>query len=590
MHVIRLDTLDDVCLETNGNYDSFLKYNIPCDVLGLPYLPLYALLRNQMVLPDGLYLGLSRLKNYQGLVAGICMLRRYERVSPQLVLDCFTRIRQNAKGDPCRVLKKGLSFFSRIDLDESQMDSFSSAVEGITTLGHTDETISGQVSITVLRSVPEKMLTSVPVPAPNPLPDKQYTRLTYQIQTISPLCVFSPFDAKSKSRNYLPGEVIMDFIRTRIGKYYDGEFESGDLRVSNAYTIMDNKRSIPAPDCMALNKLDKSVLQFRLAPKPEEMTDYAISHMSDQFVARPLEKTVLRYSPEEVRIFPLLPRNGLAAGDDQFSALGEGQVLQGYIKGSDPQIRAVYDMFSRNPIISLGSFIPEGYGEVLLQILSLHEPITALEHLAKEFDVFCISPVILYDEKGMYRFDAESLKQEVEKKLGAEGRLETVASYMQSGVCYRLDSRLPEDTAQEMCIQMGSSLRLRTKDRIPVDITPLKYCFIGNRKRVGYGEITAVPAHEGYYRNCEEIDPELFRLTYPVSIQDVQEATLFVRDILRAVLNQRVTLLALSDRKDHPIDKDASLEVLKTMRDRYDSTVSDEELLEMYQEVTKHDA
>ena len=165
----------------------------------------------------------------------------------------------------------------------------------------------------------------------------------------------------------------MDFIRTRIGKYYDGEFESGDLRVSNAYTIMDNKRSIPAPDCMALNKLDKSVLQFRLAPKPEGMTDYAISHMSDQFVARPLEKTVLRYSPEEVKIFPLLPGNGLAAGDDQFSALGEGQVLQGYIKGSDPQIRAVYDMFSRNPIISLGSFIPEGYGEVFLQILSLHE-------------------------------------------------------------------------------------------------------------------------------------------------------------------------------------------------------------------------
>ncbi len=32
------------------------------------------------------------------------------------------------------------------------------------------------------------------------------------------------------------------------------------------------------------------------------------------------------------------------------------------------------------------------------------------------------------------------------------------------------------------------------------------------------------------------------------------------------------------------------MEVLKTMRDRYDSSVSDEELLELYQEVTRRDA
>ncbi len=580
MLILRLETLDRVCLGIESNNRGHLKYDVPCDVLGLPYLPLYALLRGRTALPDSLSLGLARPEYYEGLIAGMRMLDSYETISPELVLECFTEICSSARGEQCRVLKKGLRFFAALELEESQLDSFRKAIRDVTTLGFTDETIPGRVSLTILHAASEKKPPAFPIPSLSP--DRTYSRLIYQIQTVSPLCILSPFDAGRKSRNYLPGEVLMDFIREHIGEYCDGGFESGDLRVSNAYPVAQGKRGIPAPAAMVLHKLDKSSMQYRLAPVPDGTGYIAVSPMSGQFVARTGEKTVLRFSPEEVKIYPLLADSDLAGNTADRSALAEGQVLQGFINGSDRQIRALVQMFGRNPLFSLGNCTAEGYGEVMFRFLDVQEPLEKPEQLAEEFDVFCISPAILYDDRGMARYDAESLRSAIEKRLDAVGRLETVAAYMQSTVCYRLDRCLREDTSQNMCIQMGSSLRLRTRDRRPVDISPLNHGFLGDRRRVGYGEVIAFPAANAFMRNCEEVEPETFSLSVPGSIREVQTAAMFIQEVLKTVLKMRVTLLALSDQDDRPLDAEAAFEILKIMRDRYALSVSDKELLEMY--------
>ena len=587
MLVLRLETLDRVCLGIESG-NGQLKYDVPCDAMGLPYLPLYKLLRARVDYPAGLRLGMGRPEFYEGLLTGMRMLLRYEAVSPLLVLDCFTDLCATAKGEMCRVLKKGLRFFARLDLDGEKLDSFRQNLEAVTTLGYTDENIPGLVSLIVLRSASEKTTPALPIPTLSP--EKQYTRLIYQVQTVSPLCVFSPFDSQSKTKNYLPGEVLMDYIRDHIGEVDDCEFEFGNLRVSNAYPVAQDKRGIPAPAAMVLHKLDKTALEYRLAPMPPDMDYIAISHMTDQFVARPTEKTVLRFSPEKVNIYPLELNSNLAGYFADRSAIAEGQVFQGFISGSDRQIRALVRLFSRIPVFSLGSETEEGYGEVLFRFLRLQEASEVLPQLADEFDVFCLAPIILYDDRGMTRYDAESLKQAIEKHLGVIGRLETVAAYMQSESCYRLDRRLSEDTTQSMCIQMGSSLRLRTRDRNPIDISPLIHGFLGDRRRVGYGEVIAYPANDSFTRNCEEVEPETFSLSVPGSVREVQKASQFIQEVLKSILKMKVSMLALSDRSDHPIDPDTSMEVLRTMRDRYASSVSDGELLEMYEEVRQHDA
>ncbi len=588
MLVLRLETLDRMCLGIGGNEHGSLKYNVPCDILGLPYLPLYALLQNRMEFPEGLRLGLGRPEYYEGLIAGTRILRGYEEFSPQLVLDCFTEICSSSRGEKCRVLKKGLRFFARLDLEETQLDSFRDALEAVTTLGYTDANIPGRVSITVLHTSPEK--TQKVLTAPELLPGKQYSRLIYQIQTVSPLSVSSPFDAGSKCRNYLPGEVMMDFIRDHIGDSYDGDFESGSLRVSNAYPVAEDKRGIPAPSCMVLHKLNKAAMEYQLATRPADLEFNAITTMNGQFVARPTEKTVLRFSPEEVKIFPQQPGTGLAGKDAECSAIAEGQVFQGFINGSDRQIRALVRMFAQHPVLSLGDFTTEGYGEVLFRFLRLQETTEAPEQLAKEFDVFCVAPVVLYDDRGMVRYDAESLKQAVEKRLDAVGRLELRGGYMQSDICYRVDRCLQKDTAQVLGIQMGSAIRLHTRDGNPVNIAPMNHGFLGDRRRVGYGEVIVIPAYEDYQRSCKEVEPEFYSLSVPGSIREIQNVAQFIQEVLRSILKMKITMLALSDRRDHPIDPAESMEILKTMRDRYASTVSDEELLKLYREVLERDA
>lgn len=587
MLILRLETLDRVCLGIDCNEHDNLKYDVTCDVLGLPYLPMYRLLGERMEFPEGLRLGLGRPEYYEGLIAGLRMLNNYEGISPQLVLDCFTEICKTARGELCRVLKKGQAFFATVHLDEDRLQDFRAALAGITTLGYTDENIPGRVSISVLRYAPEKAARSFPTPELSP--DKQYAGLTYQVQTVSPLCVFSPFDAKNKCKNYLPGEVLLDFIRDHIGEFDDGGFGSGKLRVANAYPVAEDKRGIPAPAAMVLHKLDKSALEYRLAPLPPDNAYVAISQIGGQFVARPREKTVVRFEPDEVKIYPQILDSNLAGTSTARSALAEGQVLQGFINGSDRQIRALVKLFSKYPVFSLGSCTAEGYGEVMFRFLRLQESLNPGAQLADEFDVLCLAPVLLFDDRGMARYDAESLKQAIERRLNAVGKLEIVKSFMQSTVCYRLDRRLPQDTAQNMCVQMGSSLRLRTRDGKPVDIAPLIHGFLGDRRREGYGEVLVYPAGDAYTRCCEEVRTEVFRLSRPGGVREVQVAAQFIQDVLKTLLRMKVSLLALSDRGDHPIDPENSMEVLRTMRDRYASSVSDEELLEMYREVADRD-
>ena len=162
MLILRLETLDRVCLGIDCNEHDNLKYDVTCDVLGLPYLPMYRLLGERMEFPEGLRLGLGRPEYYEGLIAGLRMLNNYEGISPQLVLDCFTEICKTARGELCRVLKKGQAFFATVHLDEDRLQDFRAALAGITTLGYTDENIPGRVSISVLRFAPDKTARFLP--------------------------------------------------------------------------------------------------------------------------------------------------------------------------------------------------------------------------------------------------------------------------------------------------------------------------------------------------------------------------------------------------------------------------------------------
>ena len=593
MAVIILELLGDVCLDYYSQSGEHLRYDVPTDPLGLPYIPMYSALEKQGISLDGIQIGLGRLMNYDGLVCGVRELLNCEEFSPRLVLDNYTKIYQ-LKDDRgrfvCRVLKRGLVFEAEVCGDDERLGEFSRALEGIDRIGFTNYMISGKVKMTLLRSRPGTASTRR---AGHQLPplvkDKEYYRLDYVIETSSPLCIFSPFEIKDKCKSYIPGEVLLDFIREHIDSYYDGEFETGRLRVSNAYPEMEGTRSLPAPDAMTLQKLNKKVLHNRLAPSPGEAAAVQTVRIDGQFVARFAERTIERCEPQLVRIHPVLAEDDLSGRQSVRNAIGEGQRFSGFMTGSDEQIRALYRLFGDHPRFSLGNYVEEGYGEVFFKIRRIQEGMDYPEQLFRTFDLYCLAPMLLYDDKGMYRYDAEALKSVVEEKLGCQGRLKVIRSFMNSAVCHRLDRRLNEDTSQVLAVAMGSAVRFGTIDDLPVNVAPIRHTFLGSGKRRGYGEILIEPPHDVFFRACRKVTLPLYQLIVLTNARDLQESMLIIRHMLKAILKLRVSMLALSDRSQDAASVEEAMGVLHLMRDLYCREISDDELMEMYREVAANE-
>ncbi len=367
-------------------------------------------------------------------------------------------------------------------------------------------------------------------------------------------------------------------------KHMDG-FRAEDYIFANAYPSLGEKRGIPAPVSMSLEKLNKTMLHSRLAPEPENYISVQTVRMDGQFVEDPTSQTIRRFSAKDVKIYPTKTEPELSGEEHSMSAISEGYCFRGYVEAEDKNIRALCDFLSAHPVFSLGSRTEEGYGEVRLRISDAFEERKEPERLCREFDVFLASPFISYNEKGLYECDAEALKRELEKKIGAEGALTIVRKYIDSAVCQRLYLGMFRDASQMNCMQMGSSVRFRTQSGEPIDISAISGTFIGEFTEKGFGEIRVYPSCDSYYRICEEKDADMYRLSVPGNLRELLKNGEIITRVLEKMLRTRISILAFNDRQDSGVEQEIPMDLLRAMRDKYCYTVDDSELARIYQEV-----
>ncbi|MBP5655224.1 MAG: hypothetical protein J6X33_06880 [Clostridiales bacterium] len=571
MYTVIIKTIGEVSFPQGINSSVGYRYDVPLGRLGIPLIPLEHILSEDEELPSGIRVGFAHPDGYLGLVKSANSLCGIIPNGASYVRNFFTNERFIPdKRYSVRSIKPGLTFTANIFFDEKDKDLIKKKLSSITHIGVCDDGITGEVKVklTTTYDVTEDILE---------LHDKcDYRRIDISWLIMTPICFAKPYQDGIKTDLFIPGVEIFRELQRGMAKGYDVDW--GSLICSNAYISQKGVRFIPTPLCASVVKLDREQLRYRLAPGKDPSILEQDLTLEGTYTRDPEEHTMVYTVPETEKI--------LSRNKKTYDALIPGQIFAGSVYGSDKDIRAIAEYITAHPSTNMGTLSTEGYGEVYCRIDSVAEDVISTEILSRSFDVCCASNVMLLGDNGLPVVSAEALKEELEYVLGNDVKLRVTGKFTDMYKDYGIDPDRGEVRPVVGCIAAGSVLRIECDDAI--DISPILHTFIGERNRSGYGEIVTYPARGGYYRLADKVLISRYQMDLDSSRRDVQIGANFTKSVITDMVRSRIHGIAINDRKEFlegvPADDLIPIDILRMMRDRFDPTLSDDILIEWYNE------
>ena len=568
-----ITTIGEVAFSNTMKLSEGYRYDVPFDNLMLPYLPIAGILRNKGLIDENAQIGFAHPEGYPGYVYFAKELLKNRNAFGSYIKKYFTNIHLNKEdGSRIRSLRSGMPFRAAVNVPENKTEELKNILSGKIRIGITTEEISGEVEL--LFSEKDTVKTTE-----NTFPSRaDYISLDYSAMFLTPACFDAPYSDGDRTYSYIPGAEIQNIVRTCLSDGTERDLDS--IICTNAYIGFDNRRRLPVPACISVVKLDKSKMRYRLSKGRDPKLLEQDKELPDCY-ASDFQENVLTYTTPETE--HILSENG-----EMYDALTSGQVFYGRIYGSSDTLRKLASRIALKPLLFAGTLSEEGYGEMYLGITGLHEAEAPAVLPASAFDFLCVSDVLLIGEDGMPTCKAEDLLKEIEYVLNCPGKLMTEGKYINICKDYGRNRNWNLDNPVVRCIAKGSVIRVKTKDDEPVDIFPLRNCFIGERTKDGYGEVTAYQAVDRYYRLAESVSPPLYEITYPLSPEEETVGKTFKESVSLAVLRSRIKALAFADYAEWkagvPMETLLPMDLLLLMRNQFAPALSDEKLVLWYTE------
>lgn len=140
------------------------------------------------------------------------------------------------------------------------------------------------------------------------------------------------------------------------------------------------------------------------------------------------------------------------------------------------------------------------------------------------------------------------------------------------------------------CFEKGSILRLEVVGE-PIDIFPIRHCFIGERTQEGYGEICAWPARGEYYRLAKEVLPPRYHTSAKETPRNMILGARMTKAVITELLKAKVQALAAIDRNEYTagrtLEEIIPNEILNMFREQYDPLLISQEIELWYSEMLK---
>jgi len=574
--MIRIELRGDLAFESRIKLGEGFCCDVYCDALGIPYLPLGEVMGGRELPPvaERMAVGLARPDGYFGIVREAVRLARLIPDAARRIRSLYTDERLDAAtGLRMRSVRAGQVFVVPFDVSLADLAEAACAIESITQIGIVADGITGEVSCTVV----EEPDLRPQGPEESELLD--FGSLDYSLLVCSPTALFAPFENGDKTLGYVGGAEVRRALSALAASGVDTP-DLTDMRFSNAYVTLDGIRQVPVPMCLSVVKLAREQLRYRLSPGKDPSRVEQDVALAGAYGSGFCEHHVTHTRPLVERI--------VSADGELFDALEAGQVLKGTIFGTNEQLRSVARLIRRRPYLTFGALVDEGYGLCHLSVDGLREDAIPHEVMMSRFDVACLSHVIVLGDDGMPATQPQDLLGEVERVCGLAGALEVEGAY--TGVYVDHSDRFGWGSQGPVtrCLQMGSILRLRTRDGRLVDVSNIMHAFVGEGTADGYGEIMCLPAIDEYYRVTTLVAPDTYTRLPEASVREANVGVAMLRRVLRELARDGVSALADIDATDvveggEP-DRVSAQEMLRLFHESQDPTSDLEELSSWYEE------
>lgn len=513
-----ITTCGNVCFDEIGSYVFGLDGDVYCDEFGFPYLPISKIIFKELNVQKNWIINRARLLGYSGLIRTVTKIKNNSFLLSKLILSYYTETK-TIDNKYYRMLTEDLQFIAEIQIPDKDKPKFEELIKNTNQIGINNKEVTGKVKITVDWEEEHKEQSKI-----NNIKwddNKDNYRLHYTIQNMSPISISGKINESSKSNTYISGKYIEEAF----------DIKASEIFYSNAYPVYKNKRSIPAPLCIAENKMHSNKLYYRLSPAPKK-APVIIKNLSEKYIDG-MDKTKINcFTPSQKLVTNIQ--------EDNIEVLSEGQCFAGFIDAPINVIKNFYNKLTKEPSVNLGEMTNLGFGESLIQITKIENKQESRECLCAEFDLYCVSPLIVKNKFGLASTETKDVQKLIENILNI--KLKMIKQY----------KSITTVNGPTTCLNTGTCFRFLVEGSEPADISLLQNIFIGEKCNVGFGEIFATKADSKYYRDGNKTNLPLFSLDTILNETDKKQHNELLAGLKVNMLHYNITLLALDNYKnDH---------------------------------------
>ncbi|MEE1201055.1 MAG: hypothetical protein U0L09_10420 [Christensenellales bacterium] len=603
MGIIRIRIDEEACVSSGLTRDTVPWMDAYLDQNGLPFIPgeiirsaLADVMRKagldeqgKMIgWENGLSISSARLIGFEALKHALHQVSEPRIKQIHHVASHFSVIRTSKDGNPehtVRVLKRGLTFQAEIEALPENHLFITKLIGAWKRIGI--EPNDGAIEADV--DWEASLFAAKPGWNASKDPKQKYNRLSYTIFTRSPLCFYNSFDNNGRTTQYISGKYIYEHIAKCYGIGFNQLERLGTLKCANAYPELEGTRTIPAPCCFALKKLDRNVLCDRISKGKDPSDDDQLINISNSYITSPEALSVKHMSVETRTMY--FPASSKYDNMTMMETLMPGQSFKGYIEGTPEQISRIYDILSQRSVIRIGSYSEVEYGECAFRIDSLEQKNRSQPKLLNDFYVNLCSPAILYNRYGLYTCSVEDLVTHLEQILGAKDNLEIIHAYETVSTLERSSIYWKSKHIQVKCFEKGSTFRFRTKDGTAVNTSLLEDSWIGECNNEGFGEVSTGRVMDVYYRRFEDMTTGFPPLFLPYSEKEALVGRELIQGLSEKLLVQAIQTLARVDATEYLQDDSSELvsckvpeKIIRILKAKYCSYMEDKVLFGMYQD------
>lgn len=531
---LEIELLSDMCPSSGEGYHRAVDVEVEHDRYGFPYLSakrLKGCLREAALLlnewgenipiqgifgdpgADGgnLVISNARLKDYESYVKTVVSRAREELVHPQNVLDAFTYIRRQTAMEEgvakkntlraIRVLKRGLFFEASVSLKDGYEDALLKVCKAFRNMGFQRTRGLGEIKVSLIQEKVEgKDPEGYEKINRKPMQKEELYQLDYRIRLLEPMICKSVDRGQEMTQDFIEGSKMLGILAGWMGsEKYQRMMKAGRLYCSNLYLANGKERLQPAWASLRIPKdgEDQEIRDLTSGWEPKER----MRRLTGRYVQR--DGDALRHAEVKEQICyhhsrPSDKSRGRAAGEGegefyQLSSICEGQEFSGYLRGNGEQMEEIRRALKGKGEIRLGYGRNTEYGKVCLKLDGLNPWRDVGQTIGdKGFRVRLLSPLLMYNEQGMFSTRAEDLAKLLSKRFGGSVKVvkeQTYLDYVTVGG-WQTSWKMPKPTVYGL--DKGTVILLQGEKPWEKKL-PAEPIFVGERTAEGYGELVLEP-------------------------------------------------------------------------------------------------